>query len=601
MASVAKMALVISANTSAAASTLSSFGSKLGGFAAGAVSSVAGIGSAIMSAGKYLMSFAEDDVAKNIAAMYGFAKVTGASTEALAGLQLAAGMDWTKFQQAMSMFVKTLGGMEVNSDAASKKFAKFGLDAEKLSAMPVDQALLEIAGAYTKLSGSSEKAALAMAAFGKKGIDMMKVLARGKAGLEEYIQKAKDFGLSFDMNQGKAVGEAVRAVKEWKLLMSGFKQQAILNLAPIATPVARLFIDVGKSVMAVVKEFWGRMGPTIQAGLARLSPLLGKIAAVAKNVLGGALLVAGKYLERTVPILLQWWTTLISIGEAIGRLAGRTINWLSGMLGGGDWMASLSSAFDSVTEFIAKAMIGVEFAANNLEKLWGLIDQGATLALEVAADRAAEFFMQLPEIAHTSLQQTLDWWVWLGKNIVGAVGEAFNAVKDMGGKVFDWIKGGMQGDLDLGIGAAMDNVKAKFAEPPKVDWSNSFKFGDLSADQKKRLAALSAGLGDVAVEFDSFMDGRLKELFGDKVPAMAKAGMADAADEMAEAIQPKFASAIVAGSGEALSLVTKFRYESDLQAHNDPQVTEQKKTNGLLKDIKDTLAKPGEFVQAVLS
>lgn len=114
----------------------------------------------------------------------------GVSAKFLAGVELAAGPDADKVPGMMMKLEKTMamlksGGSDIHGKGGM--LAQF-VDVKELAQMEPEQQLRKIADAFAALSTHGDKAALAFAAFGRAGLDAMKMLEGGSGGIDKAIE-----------------------------------------------------------------------------------------------------------------------------------------------------------------------------------------------------------------------------------------------------------------------------------------------------------------------------------------------------------------------------------------------------------------------------
>lgn len=117
--------------------------------------------------------------------------------------------------------IQILGTGTPGSAKPADPFAHIGLSAKKLAQLAPEQQVAQIADAFGKLKTHSEKAAAAVAIFGKGGLAMLPLLAKGGKGLEEFyaaarasgnvlsketIENAQKFHLAYLAAQGQITG-----------------------------------------------------------------------------------------------------------------------------------------------------------------------------------------------------------------------------------------------------------------------------------------------------------------------------------------------------------------------------------------------------------
>lgn len=200
----------------------------------------------------------------------------------MAGLQLAgdlAGVSMETIAAAATRadvaFVKAAGG----SKQAQAMFDRLGLSLENLNGMSASDRFDAIAQAISKLPSEAERAAAAVAMFGRAGAQLMPLFQDGAAGLRQARGEAEKMGLALTNTQGKNVeGMNDAFTRVWSTL-KGITNQVVANLAPTVEAIANTFTNFIQS--------YG--GAKIGEGIA------------------GAILAAGQYLASVADYVVQSW------------------------------------------------------------------------------------------------------------------------------------------------------------------------------------------------------------------------------------------------------------------------------------------------------
>ncbi len=148
------------------------------------------IGEQVLDLGKEFGEFAEQT---EIAG-----QKTGLSTSAIQELGFAAkmtGVSAEGMNQGLMRLSRTMANAQQGSAQAEEAFKSVGLSAEQLADMPLDQVLGKVADAFARSEDGATKSAIAMQLFGKSGTDMIPLLDKGSAGIEELRAKAQELGI----------------------------------------------------------------------------------------------------------------------------------------------------------------------------------------------------------------------------------------------------------------------------------------------------------------------------------------------------------------------------------------------------------------------
>lgn len=296
----------------------------------------------------------------------------GTTTEALIGLQHAgdiAGLGAQTVSKGMEMMTRNLGNAVVKGDETSKVLAQFGLDAGKLAAMKPDQAFMEIADAISQIQNPAQQAALAVAVFGRSGMDLLNVLSIGRGGLEAMRADVEALGSSFSRLDAANVEKANDAIGRMVKALGALKITAAKQLAPYLTGLAD-FITKNKDAITTTVAW--------TAGLGAAAFALKKIVTVSVTVVSAIKAIAK---AQTLALALtgpKGWA--IIAGGLVAAAAAAVM---------------VDKAFDGVSQSIREANAEAEKAANMVPAepaaaITASGQFGGTALLQAANDAAQE-------------------------------------------------------------------------------------------------------------------------------------------------------------------------------------------------------------------
>ena len=211
------------------------------------------------------------------------------STKALQTWQFAAGTVGIESEKLGSILSKLQSKISEGSDDTKESFATLGLSYSKLKRMEPEQQLTHITEAFARLPKSVNKTALANKIFGKSGYKLLPVLKAGAAGLKDVYEQAKATGYILSDDTNDAVNKADAAFNQFKLGLTGFKNQALAPLLPVFTDMigklGKIIADHGPKfttwVQTAGKSFMEKLAPAIGAFVTNdLPPLIDNIGKV---------------------------------------------------------------------------------------------------------------------------------------------------------------------------------------------------------------------------------------------------------------------------------------------------------------------------------
>ena len=180
---------------------------------------------------------------------------TGIGVEALQGYSLAAklaGVDTEQFGTAVQKLAVNIG-KATPGDALDKALKGINLSLADLRALSPEQQFSEIGAAISQLPTAADRAAAAVAIFGKQGAALAPLFREGAASIEELQAKAERLGVIISETQVNNVADMNDAFDLVSATINGIIGQVIGNLAPAVTAVTNEFLRF-------VEEFNGTSG-----------------------------------------------------------------------------------------------------------------------------------------------------------------------------------------------------------------------------------------------------------------------------------------------------------------------------------------------------
>ena len=195
------------------------------------------------------------NVNAGISAIDDLSQRTGIQVEALQGYSLAAklaGVDTEQFGSAVQILALNIG-KATPGDALDKSLKGINLSVAELRALSPEQQFSEIGVAISQLPTAADRAAAAVAIFGKQGAALAPLFREGAASIEELQAKAERLGVIISETQVNNVGDMNDAFDLVSATINGIIGQVIGNLAPAVTAVTNEFLRF-------VEEFNGTTG-----------------------------------------------------------------------------------------------------------------------------------------------------------------------------------------------------------------------------------------------------------------------------------------------------------------------------------------------------
>lgn len=178
-----------------------------------------------------------------------FSARTGIGVEALQGYSLAAklaGVDTEQFGAAVQKLAVNIG-KAAPGDALDKALKGINLSVAELRALSPEQQFSEIGNAISQLPTAADRAAAAVAVFGKQGAALAPLFREGAASIEELQARAERLGIIISEQQVGNVADMNDAFDLVRATIEGIIGQVIGNLAPAVTDVTNQFLKFVES------------------------------------------------------------------------------------------------------------------------------------------------------------------------------------------------------------------------------------------------------------------------------------------------------------------------------------------------------------------
>lgn len=163
----------------------------------------------------------------------------GTTVETLSKLKFAArenDVQFASLEVAIRKFQDTMSEARAGTSAAVQTFAELGISAERLTGLGLDEQLGLIADRFREIRDPADQVRIAIDLFGRAGNELIPLLNKGSAGLQELMQRAEELGVVLDTKTAEAVDRATKrletfrdvitvvaakAVEGWDLILNG--------------------------------------------------------------------------------------------------------------------------------------------------------------------------------------------------------------------------------------------------------------------------------------------------------------------------------------------------------------------------------------------
>ena len=227
----------------------------LGGLAADAksvASGLGGVGAAFSVLGGVAASVFSVQAVKGAVDMLDqlddLSEKTGIATEALSALRYAGEVVGTPVEALATGIRKLSLNMAAAAGGGKEQAAAFqaiGVSFKNLdgSLRGSDQVLGAIADKFASFRDGPEKAALAVELFGKAGADMIPLLNKGSAGMDELRAEAERLGVVFSGDLAGQAAEFNDNLKKIQISAQGFATTLAAELVPSLNELAKIMLE----------------------------------------------------------------------------------------------------------------------------------------------------------------------------------------------------------------------------------------------------------------------------------------------------------------------------------------------------------------------
>jgi hypothetical protein len=169
----------------------------------------------------------------------------------LAGLSYAGslvGVSTDQIGAAMTRAQVTFAKAADGSKQANAAFAQLGLSVADLNGLSTEQQFEAIAQAISELPSEAERAAAAVAVFGRAGVALLPMFNEGAAGIRAAREEADRFGLTLNSTQTGNVDAMGDSFDKVRAAIQGVINQVTAYLAPAVTAISTAFTDMVGSI-----------------------------------------------------------------------------------------------------------------------------------------------------------------------------------------------------------------------------------------------------------------------------------------------------------------------------------------------------------------
>lgn len=473
-----------------------------------------GAGAVIAKLGRTVSTL--DDIGKTADKM-------GLTTDALQELRAvaeSAGVAQGSLDSSMERFNKRLGEAQLGTGAAAKMLKQMGLEADKLAAAGLDDALGQVADKIAGIASPTERAAAAAALFGREGVAMVNLLREGSSGMDKMRQEARDLGIVIDEKLIRNAEGAQTKLDLMSRVISAQLNSALIDLAPLLVGSATAVADMARAFNAGIEAIQNFNKP--QSDLEKATDNL--VAAMADEIRQSQLLDTA--LGRGITMSQN--TAVVKLDEARARhenARAAVAEHKALILNGEEWGNLSSEIADAQTMINATGFHGDKSTAANAD------------AYEGQQQRLADLIMARQDLmkADRELDAQLTRTAGNMAKIEAAIGSSGGGLVSVEGTAVNPIEAGLNRTV-VNSGSA-----AKAAIPDLTDYVDV-------------MARIKASFGDAALAGDGYTDTLAQLDAMKRQGILSEEEYADALD----AVEGKFQAAKSAADGLRSSTASTF-------------------------------------------
>lgn len=211
----------------------------------------AAIGVAVVAVGAALANMVNNTI-NAMDELSKLAQSTGVAVEELSALTYAAdlsGVSQDQLGTALVRLTKNMSDAAQGTGEAQKGFEALGISVKNSEGglKSSSQVLTEVAAKFAQYEDGAEKTALAVNLFGKSGADLIPLLNSGADGLEEMTDQARELGLTFDGETGRAAEAFNDNLSRLSAVKQGLVTRITVELLPSLERLSERFFESAKS------------------------------------------------------------------------------------------------------------------------------------------------------------------------------------------------------------------------------------------------------------------------------------------------------------------------------------------------------------------
>lgn len=166
------------------------------------------------------------------------------STEFLSELQFVTqqnNIQFKTFTDGLQRLARRLADAENGAGPAAKALEALGIEASALGGLDLEQRFLLMAEALSQVEDEAARVSIAFKLFDRGGVELLRVVDQGAAGIEKLRARARELGLTLDKEATEAAATFGGELTEFQSNITGITRSLSQTLLPILNRAAEGF------------------------------------------------------------------------------------------------------------------------------------------------------------------------------------------------------------------------------------------------------------------------------------------------------------------------------------------------------------------------
>lgn len=354
-----------------------------------------------------------------------------------------------------------------DGNKTGEALSELGLDIGKLQKMDTASQFATISQAFSKYTGSVNKAKIATDIFGKAGRKIPNLLNLGKEGLQGYAQAAKDAGYLLsdsDMLMGDAFDEAMG---QFNLALQGSQniigREILPVLTELMTSLGSFIRENAPNIKAMAQEFGGWLktnGPIIGTQIRDMAKSLVEMGKAAwpfiESVGGVKAVLVGIASVAFAPAV----AAVVSLGASIVMALPAVVSLTTGLWGMAAAAAGGSAVLLPIIAVVAAGVVRLAFAVKHVSDNWDTWAWALNEAWTATTGFISNMGSAIGEWVNNTTMAIAD----MGTSIYDSIAGAFDRLIGKIGAWFSWVR-----EKFVGLGSSIKGVFTGGDSPAPID------------------------------------------------------------------------------------------------------------------------------------